>query len=56
MGGLGILSGDGELVFGRGWHEGAGDGRKNVLIVLPALEKPAPTTINRLAHEYSLKD
>ncbi len=55
MGGLGILSEDGGLVFGRGWRD-AGNGRKNVLIIHPALEQPAPTTIDRLAHEYSLKD
>src|ERR1700733_14489627 len=56
MDGLEILSEDGGLVFGRAWREGTGDGRKNVLIVLPASEQAAPTTIDRLAHEYSFKD
>jgi serine/threonine protein kinase len=32
---------------------GAGGGRKDLL---PASEQPAPTTLDRLAHEYSLKD
>jgi serine/threonine protein kinase len=56
MGGLEILSEDSGLVFCRGWREGAGGGRKDVLIVLPASESPAPTTLGRLAHEYSFKD
>jgi PAS domain S-box-containing protein len=56
IGGLEILSEDGGLVFGRGWREGAGGGRKNVLIVLPASEQPTATTLDRLAHEYSFKD
>ena len=56
MGGLEILSEDGGLVFGRGWRESAGGKRKDVLIVLPASEQPAPTALDRLAHEYSFKD
>ena len=56
IGGLEILSEDSGLVFCRGWREGAGGGRKDVLIVLPASESPAPTTLGRLAHEYSFKD
>ncbi len=56
MGGLEILSEDGGLVFGRGWREGAGGGREDVLIVLPASEQPTPATLDRLAHEYSFKD
>ena len=56
MGGLEILSEDGGLVFGRGWREGAGGGRKDVLMVLPASEQPTPATLDRLAHEYSFKD
>ena len=57
MGGLQILSEDGGLVFGRGWREGAGGERKSVLlVVLPASEQPTPATLDRLAHEYSLKD
>src|SRR6202034_4169411 len=56
MGGGKILSEDGGLVLRRGWREGAGGERKDVLIVLPAAEQPAPATLDRLAHEYSFKD
>ena len=56
MGGLDILSEDGGLVLGRGWREGAEGGRKGILIVLPASEQPTPATLDRLAHEYTLKD
>jgi PAS domain S-box-containing protein len=56
IGGLEVLSEEGGLVLGRGWREGAGDGRKNVLIVLSDSEQPAPTILDRLAHEYSFKD
>ena len=56
MGGVEVLSGDDGLVLGRGWRESAGGGRKDALIVLPASEQPAPTILDRLAHEYSLKD
>jgi serine/threonine protein kinase len=56
IGGLEILSEEGGFVFGRGRREGAEDGRKNVLIVLPASERPALTTTDRLAYEYSFKD
>jgi PAS domain S-box-containing protein len=53
--GLEILSEDGEYIFGRVWREVAGDRRK-VLILFPASDQPAPTTLDRLTHEYSLKD
>jgi PAS domain S-box-containing protein len=56
MGGLEILSEDGGLVRRRGWRDGAGGERKNVLMVLPTSEQPTPTTLDRLAHEYSFKD
>jgi serine/threonine protein kinase len=56
MGGGEILSEDGGLVLRRGWREGAGGERKDVLIVLPAAEQPAAATLDRLAHEYSFKD
>src|ERR1700722_8981810 len=36
--GLEILSEDGGLVFGRGWRDGAGGGREDVLIVFTASE------------------
>ena len=56
IGALEILSEDGGLVFGRGWRQGAGGRREDVLISLPASEQPAATTLDRLAHEYSLKE
>ena len=56
IGGLEILSEDGGLLFGRGWREDAAGERKDVLIALPASEEPAPTTLDRLAREYSFKD
>jgi PAS domain S-box-containing protein len=56
MGGLEILSEDGGLVRRRGWRDGAGGERENVLIVLPTSEQPARATVDRLAHEYSFKD
>ena len=56
IGGLEVLSGDDGLILGRGWREDAGGERKDVLIVLPSSERPTPATINRLVHEYSLKD
>jgi PAS domain S-box-containing protein len=56
MGCLEILSEDGGFVFCRGWRD-VGDGRRDgVLIVLLASERPAPTNLDRLAHEYSFKD
>jgi serine/threonine protein kinase len=56
IGGLEILSEDGGLVFGRGWREGADRRRGDVLIVLPASEQPTPNILDRLVHEYTLKD
>jgi PAS domain S-box-containing protein len=53
---LQVLWEDGERVFCRGWRDGADGSRKGVLVVLPAAEHPAPLTLNRLAHEYGLKD
>jgi PAS domain S-box-containing protein len=50
---LQILWEDGERVFCR--REPHADGYR-VLVVLPAAEHPAPATLDRLAHEYGLKD
>jgi len=45
---------DGERVVGRGRRaDGAGG---SVLIVAPAAERPSPGCLERLAHEYELKD
>src|SRR6516164_2780146 len=47
---------DGERVFCKGWHEGADGNRNPVLAVLPAAEHPTPASLDRLAHEYGLRD
>ena len=47
---------DGGRVFSRGWRDG-GDGRRiAVLNVVLAAEPPAPAELDRLVHEYGLKD
>ena len=51
-----VLWEDGDRVFCRGWRLGADGNRSTVLAVLPAAEHPAPATLDRLAHEYELKD
>ncbi|HJX19886.1 MAG TPA: AAA family ATPase, partial [Steroidobacteraceae bacterium] len=43
-------------VFYRGWRDGADDDRNTVLVVLPAAEHPTSASLNRLTHEYGLKD
>jgi PAS domain S-box-containing protein len=52
---LQVLWEDGERVFCRGESHADGN-RAAVLVVLPAAEHPAPATLDRLAHEYDLKD
>ena len=55
-GGLAVLSEDSVRVLYRGWRdEGDGD-RTAVSAVLPASEHPMPDLMDRLAHEYALKD
>lgn len=49
-----ILWDDGERVFCRARQ--SGDGGGSVLLVRPAAEHPSPATLERLAHEYSLRD
>ena len=52
---LTVLWEDGDRVFCRGVRYA--DGRKAaVLAVLPAAEHPTAATLDRLAHEYELKD
>jgi PAS domain S-box-containing protein len=50
---LQVLWEDDERVFCRGHVNGD---RTSVLAVLPAAEHPTPATLDRLAHEYKLKD
>ena len=47
---------DGELLFSRGWRENTDGSRQAVLVVLPATEHPTPASLDRLAHEYALRD
>ena len=46
----------GHRVFCRGWRLRADGHRLAVLAVVPAVEHPPPDTLDRLAHEYGLKD
>ena len=55
-GGLQVLWEDGECAFCRTWREADGGERSAVLVVVPVLEQPGPRCLDRLAHEYSLKD
>jgi len=50
---LKVLWADGERVFCRGESDGDGAG---VLVVRPAAEHPSLATLDRLAHEYELRD
>jgi PAS domain S-box-containing protein len=52
--GFQVLWEDGEHVFCRG--NSHGDDTTLVLAVLPASEHPAPAVLDRLAHEYGLKE
>jgi serine/threonine protein kinase len=57
QGSLQVLWEDGEhRVFCRGWRLGADGHRIAVLAVVPAVEHPPPATLDRLAHEYGLKE
>ncbi|HEX3678394.1 MAG TPA: AAA family ATPase, partial [Galbitalea sp.] len=51
-----VLWEDGERVFCRGWRLGDDGNQSAVLVVLPAEERPSPSSLGRLAHEYGLKD
>src|SRR5258705_9133830 len=54
--GLQVLSEDRDRLLCRGWRRDKHGGRTPVLVVLPAAERPAPSFLARLAHEYGLKD
>jgi PAS domain S-box-containing protein len=51
-----VLWDDGEHVLCRAWHLGADGNRTAALTMLPVAEHPPPATLDRLAHEYGLKD
>ncbi len=54
LAGLQVLSDDGERVLCRGWRsEGNASAR---LAVFPVAEHPAPASLDRLAHEYGLRE
>src|SRR5215467_8224276 len=56
VGGSEIMWEDGERVFRRGWRQDDNDKQRAVLIVLPAAEHPSRSSLDRLTHEYELKD
>src|SRR5712672_1610334 len=51
-----VVWADGERLFCRGWRPGKNGKPRVVLVVLPAAEHPSPSSLDRLAHEYGLKD
>src|SRR5947209_241603 len=54
--GLQILWQDGERIFCRRWRDSPDRDRSAVLAVLPAAEHPTPGSLDRLTHEYGLKE
>src|SRR3954451_4803132 len=55
-GGSEVLWEDGERVFSRGWRLDDNGNRLAVLLVAPAADRPARARLDRLTHEYELKD
>src|SRR5882757_3345449 len=53
---LTVLREDGERVLCRGWRDDGNGVRTAVLAVLSASEHPSPGHVDRLAHEYGLRD
>ena len=51
-----VLSEDGERVLWRAWGLGDGGSRESALVVLPAAERPSRLSLDRLTHEFGLKD
>ena len=51
-----VLWEDGERVFRRGWRLDEHAQPRAVLIVLPAANRPSLSTLERLTHEFELKD
>jgi hypothetical protein len=49
------LSEDGERVLCRAWRRGDG-GTHSVLVVSPAVDRPSRASLERLTHEFGLKD
>src|SRR5262245_21009516 len=55
-GGSQVLWEDGERVIRRGWRLGDEGKRRAVLLVAPAADHPSRSNLDRLTHEYELKD
>jgi PAS domain S-box-containing protein len=51
-----VLWEDGERVFSHGWRLDDNGNRLAVLLVAPAADHPSRSTLDRLKHEYELKD
>src|ERR1700752_3548490 len=51
-----VLWEDGERVYRRGWRLADEGGRRAVLLVVPAADRPTRSNLDRLTHEYELKD
>ena len=51
-----LLWKDSERVFHRGWRLDDEGKRRAVLLVAPAADHPSRSTLDRLTHEYELKD
>src|SRR4029077_8044196 len=51
-----VLWEDGERVFSRGWRLDDNGPVLAVVFVAPAAEPPSPSRLDRLTHEYELKD
>ena len=55
-GGSQVLWKDSERVFHRGWRLDDEGKRRAVLLVAPAADHPSRSYLDRLTHEYELKD
>ncbi|MGV7212568.1 PAS domain S-box protein [Bradyrhizobium sp. UFLA05-112] len=55
-GGSQVLWRDSERVFHRGWRSDEDGKRREVLIAVPATDHPSRSSLERLRHEYELKD
>ena len=51
-----VLWEDDERVFRRGWRLGEDGSRSAVLVVLPVAGRPSPSSLDRLVHEFGLKE
>ena len=50
-----VLWEDGERVFRRGWRLDD-NGKRAVLLAMPAADQPSRSSLDRLTHEYELRD